>query len=46
METAFKFLLFFGVLLYSLIVIGVFLLIIRIALSFGSPVYLMGFTIS
>jgi len=46
MEGAFKFLFFIGVLLYSLISIGIFFVIVRIILLFASPVHFMGFTIS
>lgn len=46
METAFKIVFAFGVFLYSLLSIGVFLLIVKIILAFNSPVYFMGFTIS
>ncbi len=46
MEGAFKFLFFLGVLLFSLISIGVFFVIVRIILLFQPAVYFMGFTIS
>jgi len=46
METGFKILFLLGVFLYSVIVVGIFLLIIRILLVFYPELQFMGFTIS
>jgi hypothetical protein len=45
METTFKFLFGFGVFLFSLISIGVFLLIIKIVLMFVPQINLLGLVI-
>jgi len=46
METAFKFLFAFGVFLFGLLSVGVFLLIVKIILAFQPEVHFMGFVIS
>lgn len=46
METGFKILFFCGVLLYSLIVVGFFLLILRILLALYPELHIMGLLIS
>jgi hypothetical protein len=46
METGFKLLFLFGVFLYSVITVGVFLLILRILLIFYPELQFMGFTIT
>lgn len=46
MEAGFKLLFFLGMLLYSLISVGVFLLIIRILLIFYPELHFMGLTLT
>ncbi len=46
METGFKILFLLGVFLYSVISVGVFLLILRILLVFYPELKFMGFTIT
>lgn len=45
METGFKVLFFFGVLLFSLIIVGLFILLLRILLVFYPELNFMGLTI-
>jgi len=46
MEGAFKFLFFLAILVFCLVVIGVFLVIIKVILLFQPQVYLMGVLMS
>ena len=45
METTFKFLFFLAIVLAALIVIGLFLLLLKVLLMFQSEVYILGLTI-
>lgn len=46
METGFKFLFFCGVLLFSLIIVGIFVLALRILLIFYPELHIMGLNIT
>jgi hypothetical protein len=46
MEKVFKFTFVLGVLIYSIFVVGIFLLIMKIVLLFNSPVTLLGITLT
>jgi hypothetical protein len=46
METAFKLFFAFGVFLFGLLSVGVFLIIVRIVLTFQPVVHFMGFAIT
>ncbi len=46
MEGAFKFLFFLAILVFCLVVIGIFLVIIKVILLFQPQVYLMGVLMS
>lgn len=45
MEKGFKFLFFFGIFVYSLISVGIFMLILRILLIFFPELRVMGMTV-
>jgi hypothetical protein len=46
MEAAFKFVFFLAVLVFCLVIIGIFLLVLKILLLFSSEIHIMGMTIS